>query len=115
MLPVQIYPPDGVKAKDAGAPIDLALVNVDGLEDKEIALLVRTDGSTRTEVHLLDWTPKGAIPVTDLHPPKDGHYDRHLSFDAARAIAGGDFDGDGVDDLAIAEAGGVRLLKGVVK
>jgi hypothetical protein len=115
MLPVQIYPPAGVNAEDAGAPIDLALVNVDGLEDKEIALLVRTDGSTRTEVHLLDWTPKGAIPVTDLHPPKDGHYDRHLSFDAARAIAGGDFDGDGVDDLAIAEAGGVRLLKGVVK
>ena len=107
-----------------GVPVDLALVNADG--DSGLELVVVSAPATPTDItaglSVIGWDKlpaHAASPFTTLLPrsnPSAGDVSSAASvLDRPTALAGGDFDGDGVDDVAVAIAGGIRMYKGVAK
>jgi hypothetical protein len=103
-----------------GVPIDLALINTDGESDLELVVLsaYANPVDLGSELFVIDWdkAAKGAAsPFKTLLPRSGGATDSTGGsvLDRPTSMAGGDFDGDGVDDLAVAVAGGTRLFKGI--
>lgn len=107
----------------AGRPVDLALVNADG--DGHPELVVVSDYANPVdlgaELFVIAWDNAAAdktkpfkplLPRGDVEPTEGGG---SSVLDRPSALVGGDFDGDGVDDVAVAIAGGIRMFKGVAK
>jgi hypothetical protein len=99
------------------SPSDIALVNTDGDSNPEIVVLARNADGLTGELFLIDWIkdataprPAVALQITDA-----ARKTTSVVLDQPSALVGGDFDGDGVDDVAVAVTGGIQMLKGVAK
>jgi len=110
---------DPVTLEVGGAPVDLALVNTN--DDSTLEIVVVSDAKKNGEVAQLsvfawDNTKKefdpllpSAVSVADVAASGS------LALDQPSALVGGDFDGDGVDDVAVAVSGGIQMFKGIAK
>lgn len=108
-----------------GIPTDLALVNADGERDLELVVVSAYTNPVdlSAELVVVDWDKsatdatmpfkKTRLPRSNGDSPTDNSAITVL--DRPTALAGGDFDGDGVDDIAVAIAGGIRVLKGAAR
>lgn len=108
-----------------GPAMDFALVNTDRDEDLELVIVsARKDlTDSRADFTVADWddlAEDATMPFRTTLLPRGGGDDSTSNseesvLDRPTALAGGDFDGDGVDDVAVAIAGGVRVFKGVAR
>lgn len=104
-----------------GTPVDLALVNTDGNSDLELVVVSVDVKDLGAALFVIDWDKAAAnqnnpfktlLVRADVDPTERGG---SLGLDQPSALVGGDFDGDGIDDVAVAVAGGIQMFKGVAK
>ncbi len=104
-----------------GTPVDLALVNTDGNSDLELVVVSADVKDLGAALFVIDWDKAAAnqnnpfktlLVRADVEPKESGG---SLGLDQPSALVGGDFDGDGIDDVAVAVAGGIQMFKGVAK
>ncbi len=111
---------DAVEVPVDGFPVDFTLVNADGNSNPEIVVVAERKGAGEgAALFVVGWDP---APPDAAHPFKTllSSASSTLAItgsvlEGPKAIVGGDFDGDGVDDVAVAVAGGVRLFQGVAR
>lgn len=101
-----------------GVPVDLTLVNANG--DSGLELVVVSAPATPTDItaglSVIGWDKSPAHAASPFIPLLPRSSPSAVSvLDRPTALAGGDFDGDGVDDVAVAVAGGIRMYKGAAK
>jgi hypothetical protein len=113
---------DPIEVPIDGPPIDIALVNAEGDSALEIVVVSeQTTADLAPALFVIEWDkspPDPKVPFKKLLPRSDASSKSNpwgSALEGPTALAGGDFDGDGVDDIAVAVAGGVRLFKGVAK
>jgi hypothetical protein len=113
---------DPIEVPIDGFPIDIALVNAEGDSDLEIVVVSElATADLAPALFVIDWDkspPDPKVPFKRLLPRADASSKAGpagSALEGPTALVGGDFDGDGVDDVAVAVAGGVRLFKGVAK
>lgn len=110
---------DPIEVPIAGFPIDIALVNAEGDSDLEIVVVSElATADFAPALFVIDWDkspPDPRVPFKTLLPRSEASSTASSALEGPTALAGGDFDGDGVDDVAVAVAGGVRLFKGVAR
>lgn len=106
-----IYPPVD------GDPIDVALVNMDSDINPEIVVLANNAERQTGALFLIDWIhdSKAPSPEVALQSVDAAKKAASVMLDQPSALVGGDFDGDGIDDVAVAVAGGIQMFKGVAK
>jgi hypothetical protein len=113
---------DPIEVPVDGFPVDIALVNAEGDSDLEIVVVSElATADLAPALFVMDWdgsAPDPKLPFKKLLPRTDASSKTNAggsALEGPTALAGGDFDGDGVDDVAVAVAGGVRLFKGVAR
>jgi hypothetical protein len=101
-----------------GNPIDVVLVNAEGKSDLEIVVVTEPEQMLQEPaLFVIDWDEAAgkttkAAQVVSSNPEQTS---TSPLLEGPKALAGGDFDGDGLDDVVVAVAGGIRLFKGVAR